>query len=191
MRTSRQPISSQRERVGEPFLAREHGTRDTTFVLDGQQRRTSLLVGLQGSYLDRLAAKGSGARTDVMKKLHLNLLYDGRVPDSKGDSFYDFRFLDSAPMLAKSDYWFEVGRILDVGVERERVGDVGLGVGRRHARAVEQRRLHRIVPARHSGQHSVHRVIVFEIASAQQRQRADRQRAAQEQPPRNALEPRR
>ena len=44
-------------------LAREHGTRDTTFVLDGQQRLTSLLVGLQGSYLDRLAAKEGQEQT--------------------------------------------------------------------------------------------------------------------------------
>src|SRR5579872_4012626 len=69
-------------------LARVHSSRNITFVLDGQQRLTSLLVGLQGTYYDRKAKSGKGSKTYVTKKLHLDLLHDGRVPDAEGESFY-------------------------------------------------------------------------------------------------------
>jgi len=47
-----------RESRNRARLARVHGNRDTIFVLDGQQRLTSLLVGLQGSYYDRKTKSG-------------------------------------------------------------------------------------------------------------------------------------
>lgn len=48
-------------------LARVHGNRDFTFVLDGQQRLTAVLVGLQGSYYAKKTKSGKGARTDVTR----------------------------------------------------------------------------------------------------------------------------
>ena len=95
-------------------LARVHGKGDVTFVLDGQQRLTSLLVGLQGHYHDRKTKSGKGARTYVMKKLYLDLLHDGRVPDADGETYYHFDCFDYVPVLSKNSYWFEVGRILNV-----------------------------------------------------------------------------
>jgi hypothetical protein len=67
-----------------------------------------------------------------------------------------------------------------IGVEREGIGDVGFAVGRRQARAAEQRGLHRVVPARHGCQQAIHRIIVLKIATREQRKRADRQAAAQQ-----------
>ncbi len=99
------------------LLARVHGNRDLTFVLDGQQRLTSLLVGLQGHYHGRKAKSGKGSKTHVMKKLHLDLLHDGRIPDNDGELYYHFEFFDYVPVLSKSSYWLEVGRILKA--ERE------------------------------------------------------------------------
>ena len=93
-----------------------HGNRNPTFVLDGQQRLTSLLVGLKGSYRDRKAKSGKGSKTAVIKKLYLNLLHDGRIADIEGEIYYDFDFFDYEPVLSKSGYWFEVGRILNVEV---------------------------------------------------------------------------
>lgn len=95
-------------------LARVHGSRDTTFVLDGQQRLTSLLVGLQGTYYDRKTTSGKGSKTYVMKKLYLDLLHDGRQPDTEGETYYHFEFFDYVPLLSKSSFWFEAGRILKI-----------------------------------------------------------------------------
>jgi len=99
-------------------LASIHGRFDITFVLDGQQRLTALLVGLQGTYLGRKTKSGKGARTPVAKKLFLDLLHDGRVPDAEGEISYHFEFFDYTPTLLKQNsYWFEVGRILNVGID--------------------------------------------------------------------------
>ena len=38
----------------------------------------------------------------------------GRVPDEDGEIYYQFDFFDYVPLLSKSSYWFEVGRILNV-----------------------------------------------------------------------------
>jgi len=115
-----QTVSGSRNRAK---LARVPGNRDLTFVLDGQQRLTSLLVGLQGYYYDRQTKSGKGARKYVMKKLYLDLLHDGRVPDSDGEIYYHFDFFDYVPLLSKHSYWFEVGRILKVNAD---VGIKGL-----------------------------------------------------------------
>ena len=95
-------------------LARVYGRRDITFVLDGQQRLTALLVGLQGTYIGRKTKSGKGARTTTPKKLYLDLLHDGRVPDAEGETSYHFEFFEYTPILLKQNsYWFEVKRILD------------------------------------------------------------------------------
>jgi hypothetical protein len=93
-------------------LTRVLGRQDVTFVLDGQQRLTSLLVGLQGHYHGRKAKSGKGAKTYVMKKLYLDLLHDGRVPDDQGEIYYHFYFYDYVPVLSRNCYWLEVGRML-------------------------------------------------------------------------------
>lgn len=101
-------------------LVSKHGNHDLTFVLDGQQRLTSLLVGLQGNYFERKAKSGKGSKTHVSKKLYLNLLHDGTAPDTEGDIYYDFEFYDYAPTLLRGNsYWFEVGRILNVRTSTE------------------------------------------------------------------------
>jgi hypothetical protein len=95
-------------------LARIYGRHDITFVLDGQQRLTALNVGLQGTYLGKKSKGGKGARTPVAKKLFLDLLHDGRLPDSDGEISYKFEFFDYTPtILNQNSYWFEVRRILD------------------------------------------------------------------------------
>ena len=57
------------------------GDQELICVLDGQQRLTSLYVGFQGTYNDRRTKSGKGSKTYVEKKLFLNLLHDGRIPD--------------------------------------------------------------------------------------------------------------
>lgn len=88
--------------------------KDLTFVLDGQQRLTAFLVGLQGTYTERKAASGKGSKTHVPKTMYLDLIHDGDLPDAKGDTSYRFEFFEGAPLLLDRDsYWFQVGRILE------------------------------------------------------------------------------
>ncbi|MBA3241232.1 MAG: DUF262 domain-containing protein [Acidobacteria bacterium] len=104
-----------RESRNRAQLVSVHGNHDLTFVLDGQQRLTTLLVGLKGRYVERKKKIGKGAKTLVAKKLYLNLLHDGMTPDPEGDIYYDFEFYDCEPTLLRGNsYWFEVGRILNV-----------------------------------------------------------------------------
>jgi hypothetical protein len=111
-------LHSVKESRNRASLARVHGKRDITFVLDGQQRLTALLVGLQGTYLGKKTKSGKGARTYVAKKLFLDLLHDGTVPDADDETSYDFEFYDYTPSLLKQNsYWFEVGRILNVDLD--------------------------------------------------------------------------
>ncbi|MDR2839114.1 MAG: DUF262 domain-containing protein [Azonexus sp.] len=95
--------------------------RPITLVLDGQQRLTSLLIGLKGSYYVRNGLRGRGAAY-VTQALYLNLL---KTPDSPADSddegvvkesFYGFKFFDieSSPRDNSTAIWFPVNKILKI-----------------------------------------------------------------------------
>jgi Protein of unknown function DUF262/Protein of unknown function (DUF1524) len=87
---------------------RAFGAKSLTFVLDGQQRLTSLLVGLKGTY----EVKRRYSRTGDVHRLHLDLLRNGQVPDDQGEVAYGFAFRMNTGTMTHGSYWFEVGRIL-------------------------------------------------------------------------------
>ena len=81
-----------------------------TAVLDGQQRLTSLYIGLKGSYAYR--AKYTWAHLDAnfpIRKLYLDLL----EPDTDWDGGYNFKFLTTKERDKQPDRWFEVGQVLN------------------------------------------------------------------------------
>jgi hypothetical protein len=83
-------------------------TKDITLVLDGQQRITSLFIGLRGSYRYFYYRWRK-------EKLYLNLL---KVPtpdeDNPEELTYGFAFRDSEqPKADRPELWYLVGRILD------------------------------------------------------------------------------
>jgi hypothetical protein len=83
-------------------------TKDITLVLDGQQRITSLFIGLQGSYR-YLHYRWRKTR------LYLNLL---KPPEPNEDNpeelTYGFAFREgAAPSGSEPQYWYLVGNILD------------------------------------------------------------------------------
>ena len=86
------------------------GSDGVTAVLDGQQRLTSLYIGLKGSYAYRLkywAKKNDNAYP--VRYLYLNLLEDADGESNK----YDFRFLtDKEHDDMTNGYWYRVGDIL-------------------------------------------------------------------------------
>lgn len=85
--------------------------RDITLVLDGQQRITSLLIGLQGYYRHHYY------RLWRIKKLYLNLLkkfaskYVADDEDSEALTF-DFKFKENDPSDESTELWYPVGDIL-------------------------------------------------------------------------------
>jgi len=104
----------QRDRQHNP-KANVTGQDDVVAILDGQQRLTSLYIGLRGSY----AYKEHMKRWDndaafPPRRLYLNLLT--RYSDEEEiDLEYDFLFLTEKEAQEQKDedhYWFKVGEIL-------------------------------------------------------------------------------
>jgi len=96
--------------------ASTHGVNEITLVLDGQQRLSSLLVALKGSYIiKKKYAKKYLPTSYVVQRLYLNLLKDSRTSEEDGETgiYYGFRFAEKKPTNSQNEYWFEVGKILD------------------------------------------------------------------------------
>lgn len=87
-----------------------------TAMLDGQQRLTSLNIGLRGSYAYR-ARGGWRSNPDAYptRRLYLNVL--GEAESNEAGLRYDFRFLTPAQLSAGSDeeskYWFPAHQVFE------------------------------------------------------------------------------
>jgi uncharacterized protein with ParB-like and HNH nuclease domain len=96
------------------------GQDDIIGILDGQQRLTSLYLGLLGSYAYKEPRKRwDNPQAFPSRQLYLNLLSPSK--DGQRDLQYDFSFL-TASEAAKSDedtYWFKVGDILNLKDQAE------------------------------------------------------------------------
>jgi hypothetical protein len=82
-----------------------------TAVLDGQQRLTSLYLGLLGTHTERRKhARKNTAGSYAKRRLFLNLAR----PALNEEAFFDFRFLEADSNFVKDgdDFWFRVGDIL-------------------------------------------------------------------------------
>ena len=97
-------------------LASTDGVTSLSLVLDGQQRLTSLMVGLRGTYTTKKKYKRwDNPDAWSAQKLHLDLLADPRL-DSEGSEtgvYFKFEFMEQAPAPDSEHHWFRVGRILD------------------------------------------------------------------------------
>ncbi|WP_079506027.1 DUF262 domain-containing protein [Mesobacillus jeotgali] len=91
------------------------GEEDIIAILDGQQRLTSMYIGLKGSYAYKLPRmRRENPLAYPKQQLYVDLL----APSEEFDTVYDFRFLteevaddDNANNLA---YWYKVSDILDI-----------------------------------------------------------------------------
>jgi Protein of unknown function DUF262 len=85
-------------------------------ILDGQQRLTSLNIGLYGSHAERQPKKwASNPNAYPKRRLYLNLLGEG--PEEELGMQYDFRFLTDAEASSQegqADRWFRIGNILEI-----------------------------------------------------------------------------
>ncbi|MDI6600231.1 MAG: DUF262 domain-containing protein [Thermoanaerobacteraceae bacterium] len=92
------------------------GHEEIISVLDGQQRLTSLYIGLKGSYASKIPyMRWDNPDAFPKKYLYLNLLKGAEDEDLK----YDFRFLTEkdAKKRDENTYWFKVGDILNFNPE--------------------------------------------------------------------------
>lgn len=85
---------------------------DVFAVVDGQQRLSSLFIGLAGTYKYKKSGKGlkDVSTSFVEAKLYVNLF----APDLKDQDESIFQFLgqDAAKTLTEKSLWFEVGQVL-------------------------------------------------------------------------------
>lgn len=96
------------------------GEQGVIAILDGQQRLTSLNIGLRGSFSYKTKHKRKNSPDAYPKRrLHLNLLKP--VEGEDVDLHYDFRFLTDEEAAERSDdvHWFRVGELLQIGSRRE------------------------------------------------------------------------
>ncbi len=104
----------QRESRHNP-IANTSGSHGVTAILDGQQRLTSIYIGLKGSYAAKVPyMRWNSPKAYPEKKLYLNLLQ----PSDDADNTYDFSFLTKAEAanakVEEGFYWFPVGEILNI-----------------------------------------------------------------------------
>ncbi len=86
---------------------------DLSIVLDGQQRLTSLYIGLKGTRtLKKKKARNDNPNAYEEKRLYLNLKHQPNM-DSPEDN-YQFEFHAKKPENDKKHWWFKVGDILEL-----------------------------------------------------------------------------
>ncbi|GAA7503418.1 DUF262 domain-containing protein [Helicobacter pylori] len=86
---------------------------DLYIVLDGQQRLTSLYIGLKGTItLKKKRARSDNPSTYEEKRLYLNLKHQPNM-DNPEDN-YQFEFYAKAPTNDEKHFWFKVGDILEL-----------------------------------------------------------------------------
>ena len=93
--------------------------RDVVLVLDGQQRMTSLLIGLRGTFSvkDKFARKNNASAWNK-QALFLDLLKDPAVASDEEDELdagitFGFKFSAALPRSDHRQHWVKVGAILD------------------------------------------------------------------------------
>ncbi|MDD2470134.1 MAG: DUF262 domain-containing protein [Bacilli bacterium] len=107
------------EKIYSNQKASTDGKEEVVAVLDGQQRLTSLYLGLKGTYATRLKYKWKGNSDNYPKRrLYLNLFKESE----KETMIYDFVFLTKEELKKaekdKTNYYFRVGEILDYNVDQ-------------------------------------------------------------------------
>lgn len=104
-------------------------SQPVTLVLDGQQRLTSLLIGLTGTYTVRNGVRGRGAGW-ITKVLLLNLLESPDAVDTDDEDgttvrelYYGFKFVatDRLPKNDREAVWFKVSNIVQI-IDRDQLG---------------------------------------------------------------------
>lgn len=92
--------------------------RDVVLVLDGQQRLTSLLIGLRGTYTVKLKGKRwDNPAAWVKQRLYIDLFKDPGSDDTEDREdlgiTYGLKFSAEQPRSDETHFWYKVGEILN------------------------------------------------------------------------------
>ena len=91
------------------------GNNDFYAIIDGQQRLTSLYIGLKGSFAYKMPRKWWRDDEECLptRRLYLNLI--SPVRDEESSMVYDFKFLTDDESKYEDEYtkWYKVNEILD------------------------------------------------------------------------------
>jgi len=104
-------------------VANTDGVQQLTLVLDGQQRLTSLLVGLRGSYtVKKKYKRWDDPKAWIKQHLYLDLFKDPKTPEDdrlEGESgiYFGLGFFEKSPKSENGQHWVKVGKILDFGAQ--------------------------------------------------------------------------
>lgn len=135
--------------------------RQLVLVLDGQQRLTSLMIGLRGTFSEKAkGARASNAAAWSSKVLYLDLLKDPdpRNADDDGENefgiTYGLAFHERKPASNNRRHWFKVGSMLDYGSDERLEALIakvmtelhpGVSAWERELAETTLRRLHRVI----------------------------------------------
>jgi uncharacterized protein with ParB-like and HNH nuclease domain len=92
---------------------------DLWAVIDGQQRLSSLYIGLTGTYKYKKAGKGMKDTVEhhfVNSRLYFNLMHVNKrdKEDSEGGKLFSFKSDSESQHLNEANLWIEVGKILQM-----------------------------------------------------------------------------
>ncbi|MBD3284659.1 DUF262 domain-containing protein, partial [Candidatus Uhrbacteria bacterium] len=90
------------------------GLPDFTAILDGQQRLTSLYIGLKGSYAYKKPRVWWEDTEYAIPTRHLYLNILEPLEDEEDGRLYEFKFLTKSEYKQDPEKWFKVGKILDL-----------------------------------------------------------------------------
>jgi uncharacterized protein with ParB-like and HNH nuclease domain len=96
----------------EEFPTSNH--KDFTAVLDGQQRLTSLFIGLKGSYAYRTPRLKEENSERVYPTRHLYLNINQPLSNEEDGRVYEFKFLTESEFNKSPEMWFKVSEIMNL-----------------------------------------------------------------------------
>ncbi len=118
-----------------------------TAILDGQQRLTSLNIGLRGSMAVKEPNKWwNNPNAFPVKHLYLDLLHTPN-PDEEGEA-YRFAFLaeEHTKIASEGVHWFPVSKVLELEEMHDLMGYLaGAGLGNENRATATLGRLHKVV----------------------------------------------
>ncbi|MGM9833336.1 MAG: DUF262 domain-containing protein [Candidatus Limisoma sp.] len=93
---------------------------DLHIVLDGQQRLTSLYIGLRGTRcLKRAYARANALNLYEIKRLYLNVLHKPEDENPEDCYRFEFKTEDEVKNANENELWFGVGKIMDFNNRNE------------------------------------------------------------------------
>ncbi len=146
-----------KEHPNNPEASLKGIARDIYLILDGQQRITSLYIGLKGSY------RFFHYRWQI-RRLYLNLL-KRPVPneDNHQELIYQFSFRESPEAKDNGELWYEVGKILDFDEAEDAKADIRRGIA--HLPEADKENANKLVGKLHNKIHTVTTINYYEERS--------------------------